>query len=234
MSTTGPDIVKRCRAIMREEMLGRPVFGDDEMREAVNRHAPIVCKKLGLGTAWSTSIVTLVPGTVEYTLPGTAEYERIVMVRFESDKKDLPLRGLDEILKAHEGGPATGRPQRCAMRPTSSQSVSLLVDRDPATGEDLDALVSLQPDVWDASDATAPTYALSQAAARALELSVCASVVETAGAEKLNQLAIGDNAVARWGAEAAELLRLEELTIIRMKRSHGPMNYGWFVAWSRT
>lgn len=234
MSTDGPAILKRCRAIMREDMLGRPVFGDDEMREAVNRHAPMVCKELGLGTAWSTSIVALVSGTVEYTLPSSSEYERIVQVRFASDKKDLPIRGLGEILAAHDGGPAEGRPQRCALRPTSAQTVSLLVDLDPTAGEDLDALVSMQPDVWDASDATAPTYALSQAAARALELRVCASVVETAGAEKLNQLAIGEKAAARWTAEAAELLRLESLTIIRMKRSHGPMNYGWFVAWART
>lgn len=234
MSTNGPAVVLRMRAILREDQTGRPVFEDAELREAINRHAQLLGMELGLGTAWVTTITTLVAGTLDYTLPATNEYQSIQFLKFASDGQELPVRSFDAVMARRAGGPALGRPQFCALRPTEMQTVSLMVPTDPDQSYAIDALVSYAPGTWDASDTTAPTYALSEAASRALELRACASVVQTAGGEKRNALAISDDAPKVWNAEAAELVRLERLRIISMKRSRGPRGGSWFMEWART
>lgn len=232
MSTTGPAVILRMRDIMREQQTGRPVFADAELREAINRHVQILAKELGLGTSWVTPIVSLVPGTVDYTLPSADEYQSVQFLRYADDLQPLAIRSFAEVVERRSGGLASGRPQFCCLRPTSTQTLVLMTDTDPVDGEDLDALVSLAPATWDASDSTAPTYALSEAASRALELRACASVVETAGAEKRNALAISDNAPKVWQAEAARLVELEIMTIIGFKRSRGSHGGSWFMAWA--
>lgn len=234
MSTDGPSVVLRMRDILREDQTGRPVFQTAELREAINRHAQILAMELGLGTAWVTTITTLVTGTLDYTLPSANEYGSVQMLKFAVDGQELVVRSRDEIMSRREGGGASGRPQMCALRPTSTQTLVLMIDVDPDQSYDIDALVSHVPGTWDASDATAPTYALSEAAARALELRACASVVETAGPEKRNALAISDKAAGLWLKEAARLVELERFRIISFKRSRGSHGGSWFMEWSRT
>lgn len=234
MSTDGPSVVLRMRDILREDQNGRPVFQTAELREAINRHAHILGMELGLGTAWVTTITTLVAGTQDYALPSTYEYQSVQMLKFAVDGQELPVRSLAEVMARREGGPASGRPQMCALRPTSTQTLILMTDTDPDQSYAIDALVSYAPGTWDASDATAPTYALSEAASRALELRACASVVETAGAEKRNALAIDDKAAQVWGKEAARLVELERFRIISMKRSRGAHGGSWFMEWARS
>ena len=230
MSTDGPTVVTNVRAILREDQTGRPVFETAELRMAINRHVALVAKELGLGTSWDTSMVTLVTGTTDYTLPGASEYERVVALKYTSDGVPLDIVSLAEILAAREGATAQGRPYRCCLRPTDTQTVVLMTDSNPTEGEDIDGLISLVPDRWDASDATAPTIPFSEAAARVLELRVAESVVETAGAEKRNALAISDSAPAKWRKEADSLLHQEQLTIIRFKRARTPQ---WLARWAR-
>lgn len=234
MSTNGPAVVLRMRDILREDQAGRAVYELAELREAINRHVHILARELGLGTAWQSPLITLAPGTLDYTLPSTNEYQSIQYIRFSSDRVELPLRSIGEVLARREGAVASGRPSICALRPTSTQAVVLMVDTDPDAGEDVEALTSLAPDTWDAADATAPTYALSEAACRALELRACASVVSTSGPEKRNALAIADNAPDVWNKEAARLIELEQAVIIRLKRSRGALAGGWFVDWSQS
>lgn len=234
MSTDGPSVVLRMRDILHEDQTGRPVFATAELREAINRHASILARELGLGTAWVTTITTLAPGTQDYTLPSTNEYASVQFLKYALDGKELPVRSLEEVMARRQGGPAVGRPQFCALRPTSTQTLVLMVPTDPDQSYDIDALVSYAPGTWDASDATAPTYALSEAASRALELRACASVIQTAGAEKRNALAIDDSAPKVWNAEAARLVELERGRIISMKRSRGPRGGSWFQEWART
>lgn len=234
MSTNGPAVVTRMRAILREDQTGRPVYETAELREAVNRHAAILAMELGLGTQWVTPITTLVAGTQDYTLSSTYEYLAIKMLRFADDGTELPLRSLAQVMARREGsaGPATGRPQMCALRPTEASTLVLAIDTDPDDSYAVDALVSYAPLTWDASDTTPPTYYLSEAGARALELRACASVVETSGPEKRNALAISADAPKVWQAEAARLVKLEEGRIISMKRSRGQHGGAWFFEWA--
>lgn len=236
MSTNGPAVVTRMRAILREDQTGRPVYETEELREAINRHAQLLAMELGLGSQWVTTITTLVAGTQDYTLPSTYEYLSIRHLKYADTGEELFVRSLEEIMAARQGtgGPATGRPQRCALRPTEASTVVLMTDTDPDASYALDALVSYAPDTWDAADATAPTYYLSEAGARILELRACASVVETSGTEKRNALAISDNAPKLWNTEAAKLASLEISRIISMKRSRGPRGGAWFYEWAHT
>jgi len=234
MSTDGAAVVLRMRSIMRDDQKGREVYQTSELREAINRHAHILSMELGLGTQWVTTITTLTPGTQDYTLPSTYEYESVKHLKFAVDGLELPIRSQDEVLARREGGPAVGRPQMCALRPTSTQTLVLMTDFDPDQNYAIDALVSYAPDTWDAADTTAPTYALSEAASRALELRACTSIVDTSGAEKRNALAIGDKATQRWEAEAARLVALERNRIISFKRSRGSHGGSWFNEWARS
>lgn len=232
MSTNGPAVVLRMRAIMRESQTGRPVYDDAELREAINRHVAILAMELGLGTEWVLAIVTLAPGTLDYTLPSTNEYGAIKRLRYANTGQELGIRSLDEVMADREGGAGRGRSSYCALRPDADQSLELALPNDPDQSYDIDALVSYVPATWDASDATAPTYALSEAASRALELRACASVVKTSGPEKRNALAISDDAPEVWGKEANRLVELERLRIISFKRSRGAHMGHWFASWT--
>lgn len=231
MSTTSLAVALNVREVLGDPDTGRPVFGNAAMRQAVNRHMTIVSRELGLGTAWGSAAVTLLTNTLDYTLSGTAEYQQVRQVVFTSDMANLPIRSFEEVMDRRAGNVGTGRPSMCCLRPTSTQTTVLMVDSYPATSETLDLLYSTLPETWDASDATAPTIPFSAPAARALELRVAASLAASAGAEKRNALALGAADVETWLKEAAELIRTERLTIIRMKRSRA-VRGGWFSAWS--
>lgn len=233
MSTTATVVTTNARGILGDPDTGRSVFSPEDFRIAYNRHAQIIAADLGLGSAWLSAAVTLVPGTVDYTLPGTSEYAQVLDVIYSSDRVHLPVRSYDEIAQRRAGSIGRGRPGMCCLRPTSVQTVVLMTDTDPVAGETLDLLTSMVPASWLAGDATPPTLYFSQKAASALELRMAASLAATAGPEKRNQLALDRDDAKVWNAEAGELVRQEQLAIYRMKLSRGPTASAWFFAWSR-
>ena len=233
MSTDGLSVVNNARVILGDPDNGAPVFTTPEMRMALNSEQAIMATPdvLGLGSAWSLASITLVPGTLDYTLPGTADYAQVLTVRYSSDSLPLRQRSLEEIETRRSGAIAQGRPTIYALRPTSTGTVVLMVDTDPKSGETLDLLVTTVPARWVATDATAPTIYFSQKGALALELRTAAAMVEAAGPEKLNALALGATDAKAWRAKSGELERLERLAIIRLKRSLGALNSAWFIQW---
>lgn len=233
MSTDGRAIMEGVRRTLGDPDTGRVVVENDELQQAIARHVPLIAKELGLGQAWVTGIVSLIPGTIDYTLSGTDEYEQISEIVYHNDRVPLPIRSLPEVTSRRSGALAVGRPSMCALRPDTTQGVTLAVDTNPQVAETLDALVTLVPAVWEIGDTTPPTIPFSTTAARALELRVASSLAATMGPEKRNALALDKDDSKVWASEAAELIRQERLTVIRWKRSHGPMNHAWFRIWQR-
>lgn len=233
MSTDGRAVVTNARGILGDPDVGHPTFTNDQMRLAVNRQVALIASDLGLGSAWQVAAVSLAPGTIDYTLPGSSEYAQVLEIVYTSDRMPLPIRSVSEVQLLRSGSLGQGRPGICALRPTSTQTVVLMTDTDPTASETLDLLTTLVPSSWDASDASPPTIPFSQKAALALELRVAASVASAAGPEKRNAVGLGQNDVRGWLADAAELVRQERNQIINLKRSRGAYGGAWFSAWWR-
>lgn len=244
MSTNGNAVVEQVRRILNDPDNGRPVVDTDPIRQAVVRQVALVAKELGVGAIWVPSILTLVPGTIDYTFPtsftdkdgnahSAVEIQTVVDLVYQRDRLPIPRRAYDEIQALRAVTVTQGRAVMACILPDPTGGLKVYLSSNPLTSEALDAFVTIVPTTWNVSDATPPTIPFSQTASRALELLVAAAVGITLGPEKLTALALNEDTFAAWKAEAMELIRQERLTVIRLKRARGPLSFAWVTAWSR-
>ena len=239
MSTDGAKVVTEVRRIMGDPDDGRPQIDTDQIAQAVVRQVGLIASEVGLGATWVPSIITLVPGTIDYDFPTTigsasdVEYQTIIDLVYQRDRLPLPRRSYDEIQALRAVVVTQGRPVMCCLLPDATQKLRMYLSSNPQVAENLDAFVTLVPTTWNVTDATPPTIPFSERCSRALELRVAAVVGKTLGDEVLTALTLNASTFDAWMAEAAEMIRQERLTVIRLKRARGPLSFAWVTAWSR-
>jgi hypothetical protein len=128
---------------------------------------------------------------------------------------------------------ASRRPTHYSIEPQPDQHILVTFDARPATGESVDALVSLLPASW-GTEGDPPTIPFSTRALRALERKVAAEVGMALNAEDLNRIKVNPAVFAVWAADAKELLRQERLAVSRLRLDHGPTDIRWALAWRNT
>jgi hypothetical protein len=237
MPTTGDVVLKEVLRVLQDPNPDNPVSPVDAIQREINEIASLLCSKdhLGLGEAWVRPLFSLAVGDDEYTLPfasGT-EYEQVIDLRYDSDNVELVRCSYEHIAAHRVGSPlAVGRPTHVCLREGAvNREVTMLVYPVPTTAEAVNGLVSLTPVPWEVN-MEAPAIPFSKRATLALVKLVAASIGKTLGSEKLIALDLSPNCFSGWQSSAMELVRLERLRIIRLKRSHGARNYAWVREWT--
>lgn len=233
MAGDGRSVIAEVRRIMQDtDDTADPIIQEDTIRQNVNRQVAIVVGQLGLASAWITNAIALATNQLDYAFPGTAEYLQVLEVIYHTDQ--LPLRRISrEEMQSGRAVAAnsTGRQVGYALAPSTTQGVTLGLPGYPIRVEALDILVSLVPATWPIGPDDPPTIPFSERTLRALELLVAASIGMTLAVDRLTALDLNPKVFADWRAEAQELLHQERLTIIRLKRAKGTLNFEWFKGW---
>lgn len=233
MSTTG-DVVRNEVYVLLgvTNMVDPQVIDSDGIRKAITNNVAVIAKEIGLGPAWLTPGISLVTNAMDYTLPAGVEYDQVLSLVYTTDKWPLQKVSRDEILNLRAGVQnSTGRRFEYAMYPDASGLVQVMFGRFPQKAEGIDVLASTVPVPWNAGDAVVPNIPFSTTAVRALEYLAAAEYGAAFGPDRIVALNINPNVFKTWQDKAMELIRQERLTVIRLKRSNGPMNYTWYSAW---
>lgn len=189
---------------------------------------------LGLGHAWDTDAVTLDASNWDYELPTAADIEKVLAVRFVTDRVTIGKVSKAVLESLRQGDEkATGRPTVCALWPAADWHVQIGFYPQPAQAEVVEADLSLMPVIYTGAQ-SAPTVPFSAAARQALVLMIAAAAANAAGEETVRQLNLDKNSIAGWLATAKRLVADERGRIIRLKRTNGCYNYGWAETWYQT
>lgn len=238
MSGLASDVVREAHDLLHDSNYANPVVPDDLLRQSINRNATILSAELGIGAFWITSAITTDPTLYDYDLPKTIDgnevrYEQVINLVYNRDRWPLVKFSRDECLISRAGSQrSVGRQFSYALSQNPDQSLTVNFPGKPSQVETIDAYVTIVPSQWDAGE-DAPTLLYSQRALRALALMVADDVGRPLSDDKLVALQLSPKSFDGFHAQAQELLRLERLTIIRLKRSNGPKNFAWFASWWR-
>jgi hypothetical protein len=235
MSATAQDVLNNVRVELKDEDDGRPVVSDDLIRRKIDDRVVYVADTLALHPEWVSSAIALVAGTDAYELSTANEYGEVKELRYASTTLGLP--GLVKVTRERMSELRevttipTQRPTYYSLEPQPDQHMRVVFDSKPATGENVDALVSIVPVAWGTGDDAAPTMPFSRRALRALELLVTADVGVTLNAEQLTQLKMNPASFARCERDAMKLLAKEWIAVSALRLSHGRTYRTWSLAW---
>lgn len=232
MSTSGPIVARDVRKMFNDADV-ESIIGDDELRLAINKTASMMSSEdnLSLGAVWLSPAFTLAPPALVYYFPTGVEYQSVQVLRFSSDKRQLFKRPRLEIEAMNQGSVSPARPSLFYLEQTSDQRVEVGIPGPPKAAEAVEALVSTTPADWESGPATAPAIPFSTRATNALKLLVAATVGSSLSKTKIVSLDVNPSVFELWHNEGMDLLRLDRLTIIRLKRAKGPASWAWFDIW---
>lgn len=228
------------RTELKDEDDGRPIVSQGEIRRILNRKVLEVGDALVLHPSWVSSAITLVPGTSVYSLANTQEYGEVVELRYASTMLGLPgslTKVSRERMQEFRNVTtlAVARPGCYSLEPQPDQTIRVVFDSSPITGENVDALVSLFPAEWgDKTDPAVATIPYSRRALRALELKSAASIGYGLNPEQLNALKLNPSVFGSWERDAATMLSKEWVALSRLRLDHGPTQLGWVLAWRKS
>lgn len=231
MAGPASTVLSEARLTLGDPDPERPVVAQDKYRQALNRQATIVAKHIGIGPLWVTSAITTATNDWEYTLPSGSEYSAVLELVYASDKQPLRKVSREEILAARSGSATvSGRPLTFAMDLDPTGLVVVMFGMYPNRVEAIDAYVSVVPVEWGAGNATVPTIPFSKGGLQALALMTAHDVATKMGPDQMTALDLNAKAIEGMRETAMELIRLERLTVISLKRTR---RSAWYSDWSQ-
>lgn len=234
MSTTADVELANVRRKFVDPDTGKPVIGDDAIREALDRSLLEVVDGCSLQPTWATPAFTTVAGTDTYTL-SAGEYEFIDLLRFSSDKLVIDRKVTrEQMARLRSNNTTRAKPDRFSLEPQADQTLKVGLFPTPDAVYGIDALIAALPSEWGTGAGTPPTIPFSRRAVAAHELLASAKLLAAMGGEQVVSLGIDKGALVRWERDAAELMRKEHLAVSRLRMSYGRTDHRWFAAWRRT
>lgn len=225
MSQTVATVTSNIRTLLRDRSASDALVGTFELKYHLKAEVERLFEELGLAPEWETGVVTLTPGTYEYTISNAGGLiNQIVVVR--AHNRNWPLaRITDEELEAMRMGPSisSGPPQYIVMREKQDQSLFVRLWPVPSENDSLDWLRARYPASLTADTDTIP---LSEPGLRVLEKRVACSLLQLLPASELADRSVDPKVVGQWEKDIADGIRLERIRINSLKRTGRVGRYG--------
>lgn len=205
------------------------VVSATEINQFLDDAVKLIAKELGLlNQSWTANAFTAAANTTDYALAGGMQYEQILRLQRQKDSWPVFKRSAEYVESLRIGtSPATGVPQYFYPLENAAQVITVRLWPTPdasQVGDKYDMLGSTTP----ATMPPATAIGLSDAALIAMRKMAAAAALDFMSDDQVARLNL-DKAVAQiWKAEAAEILRQERLTLIRLKRTGGRE---WYLRW---
>jgi hypothetical protein len=226
VSQTVATVVGNVRTLCRDRGVNDPALGTFEIKYHIKAEVEKLFQELGLAPEWETGVVTLVPGTYEYTIAGSGGLvNQIVTVRTHNRNRPL-TRITDDELESMRRGPSTtiGLPEFICLREKQDQGIFVRLWPIPSEADTLDWLRARYPTSLTADTDSIP---LSEPALRVLEKRVACTLLSILPDSETQGNLIDRNAViSKWSAEDANSIRLERIRINSLKRTGRVGRYG--------
>ena len=228
MSRTLHEAIARVRYHIRDWRVQDQAFIDPEVIVQIQSDVRFLAPQLLLGEQWTTGIVTLVPGTDTYALPGTQQYANLRKLRKQSDGLEVPIVDLETFERIREGFVLVdgGEVLIAMLIESAAQAISVRFWPVPGEADVLDGFRSLLP----AGFYTAGTLALAALPAsttipfddqafEALCYTTASNLYAKMTDEKRASNGLASDAASNWPGMASSLIRESRARRLRQQSS---------------
>lgn len=192
---------------LRAPLGGNPLATTDEIDLAINDALLEIAGMDGVGRTWTTSLITLVTETYEYSV--ASEYYSLEALRCQIDDSIVEKVSPERLQAERRGNTQGGLPIFFSLEESTAQALKIWVTPTPGTNDNgrlLDGLVQVVPSSVSADSDTIP---LGRHALKALELRAAAALISAVPQDESGRVRVNPNVAKSWMHQSDVLLAQE-------------------------